>query len=154
MRTANLLLASILIGFSFLIFGLTLGFPNAGPDSIGLGPASFPRLLAVCLSIISLQVLIASLKSKETSKLELDYSGAKRLLYIIMIIILYGYALQFLGFAIPTIGFLAILNVLLSEKNRRKRYTIIFALVTTVLVYIVFRLILGISMPRGLWIPI
>lgn len=136
----------VLIIFSIYIYYLTLNFPTQKGT---LGPASFPRILVILIAILSLIMILQSLKRKD-AKIQESIEDKRGILFVILFIILfiaYSFLMNFLGFFLSSILFLFITSILLDKKNFLVK--IIFSVVTSILIFYVFKTILKVSLPVG-----
>lgn len=150
-RYAELILGLIILTLGLFYFILTNNLPNkATIDSRFL-----PYILSGFLFILSLIQIKTGMKiikdgKRKKSEEDLDYST---FIKTITIIILYIGFLNILGFIISTIMFLFLEFIILTPDRLKKNYILylFIALITSLLVYFLFRYGLNLILPRGIF---
>jgi hypothetical protein len=116
-------------------------------EAAELGPSLFPRLISICLIILSLVLITVAILRKETGNQEPKPRRGLRLpLLIFTMTIGYVILLYVAGFFISTSVFF--LSVALTLKARLKP-TILFTGCLTLAAYLVFRILLKVPLPIG-----
>ncbi|MFD1206217.1 MULTISPECIES: tripartite tricarboxylate transporter TctB family protein [Sporosarcina] len=132
---------SILIGGFF--YFLTLDFPDR--NTMEVGAAFLPRIYCGLLIIFGLILFIQGILDKEKS--EKQWMTIGYALISMVIVLAYILAMPFIGFYISTA--LVIFGLLFFSKVRRVATLISVPLGAVLFVYIVFELLLKVSIPLG-----
>jgi hypothetical protein len=148
----------IIIGFFLMILSavfyvLTYQFPG---QTLAFSPKIFPRFASVCLFVISsvlvIQGIIAVRRSSREKKLTLTIDKALNKAFLIRLFfgILIGYAytrlLPITGYIVATPPFIAGMMLVFNEKRWLK--IVATSIITTSLLYILFRIIFRVPLPR------
>jgi len=134
---------------SMTVYVLTYQFPK---QTVALSPKVFPQFVSVCLFILSLVLLIQGVtgvkKESEQKKVKLALNNIFLLKMLTMIILAFFYirVLPLTGYKIATPLFLAGSMLLFNEK--RWFMIVIVSIVATALLYILFRIVFKIPLPR------
>lgn len=134
--------ASIIFLFAVSIF-FFLGAKGMEGDS-GLFPKILSGLIFV-LTCVELGVVLTN-RTKESKKKE-DRS-LRKLLFIIVLSILYVVLIKPLGFVVSTFLFLTGSMILLEVKN--KKIAVLVPIITVALIYFVFKILLKVQIPVGI----
>lgn len=145
----DLIFSVILILFSIYCFVL-VGLESPAPTPTELGAAFWPRIILVLMIILLIINIISLRKNKDAIIEKINFGGfIKSKLFIGMIIIaIMTIIMPYIGFLTTCFLFLASYGLLLGE-TRIKRL-IIFSLVITLFLYIVFQGLLDIRLERGI----
>ncbi|AZQ68325.1 tripartite tricarboxylate transporter TctB family protein [Silicimonas algicola] len=138
-----------LTGLIGLVFAITYGFTGAGISSRlkadPLGPDAFPVLLAVVLGLFCLALVIWP-GSDASEQLPVSRSATIRAIIAVLVMVIYGIVLEYLGFIISSTLLVAVLVVL-------KRGTLLQAgttgVASSVVLYLLFDRIFGLPLPTG-----
>ena len=133
--------ASIIFLFAVSIF-FFLGAKGMEGDS-GLFPKILSGLIFV-LTFVELGVVLTN-RTKESKKKE--ERSLRKLLFIIVLSILYVVLIKPLGFVVSTFLFLTGSMILLEVKN--KKIAVLVPIITVVLIYFVFKILLKVQIPVG-----
>ena len=134
---------------SMTIFILTYQFPQ---QTVALSPAVFPRFVSTCLFIISLTLLIQGIAGikKDSKQKKVKFTLNKvfiiRLLLMTFLAFFYTRILTIVGYVVATPPFVAGTMLLFNEK--RGIWIIAVSIITTALLYILFRIVFKIPLPR------
>jgi len=144
----DLFIGIFIIGFSiFIAFSaLKLGF-----GSVNLpGPGFIPFFAALFLLILSFLLFFNSFKKRivfsEAPKSTVQYG---KIIFIIATLIGYSLLLDLLGFLFIT--FMLMFVLFLMESRKTLVSAIMGAFATTISVYILFELFLGVRFPKGVF---
>lgn len=145
---------SVLAGVFTTILGVfyTIQAVILPEASIGnpLAPKVFPLGVGILIIFFGVTLLVKEIKKSgfklTVSKNEADKGNVKLIAYISMICILYGLIFRRLGYVISTIIFLEIILFLFNGKEKWKINTIV-AVSFSVLIYVVFSMFLGVTLP-------
>jgi len=149
MGKKEIILSIFFMIISMTIYVLTYQFPQ---QTVALSPKVFPQFVSVCLFILSLVLLIQGVtgvkKESEQKKVKLALNNIFLLKMLTMIILAFFYirVLPLTGYKIATPLFLAGSMLLFNEK--RWFMIVIVSIVATALLYILFRIVFKIPLPR------
>lgn len=149
MGKKEILLSIFFMIISMTVYVLTYQFPK---QTVALSPKVFPQFVSACLFILSLVLLIQGItgvkKESEQKKVKLALNNIFLLKMLTMIILAFFYirALPLTGYKIATPLFLASSMLLFNEK--RWFMIVIVSIVATALLYILFRIVFKIPLPR------
>jgi len=149
MGKKEILLSIFFMIISMTVYVLTYQFPK---QTVALSPKVFPQFVSVCLFILSLVLLIQGVtgvkKESEQKKVKLALNNIFLLKMLTMIILAFFYirVLPLTGYKIATPLFLASSMLLFNEK--RWFMIVIVSIVATALLYILFRIVFKIPLPR------
>lgn len=140
MKKANITISIILIGFSVLYFYLITLLPDRNLPHT-LGSDFVPRLLILCLFVLSVLMLLQGLFSKKIDCEPVNQSknGSQSVLKIILtlsVITLYIIVMLRFGYLITTPFFM--IAILLLAGCRHCRHLIIIPIAVSFIVYYVF----------------
>lgn len=144
-----------IIGFILVIFGFMAGISNSKLDvEMTLeypGPKLFPYIGAFGLIICGLGIIIQGLRSQNVDQLHSDLKGWKRIFFAFFVLLLYYLGLKYLGFLISTPITLLILTIIFDDEIKNKiPQKLIFTLIFTILVYLIYRRIFNMQLPKGI----
>jgi len=149
MGKKEIILSIFFMIISMTVYVLTYQFPK---QTVALSPKVFPQFVSVCLFILSLVLLIQGVtgvkKESEQKKVKLALNNIFLLKMLTMIILAFFYirVLPLMGYKIATPLFLAGSMLLFNEK--RWFMIVIVSIVATALLYILFRIVFKIPLPR------
>jgi len=149
MGIKEILLSIIFMIISMTIYILTYQFPQ---QTVALSPAVFPRFVSTCLFIISLTLLIQGIAGikKDSKQKKVKFTLNKvfiiRLLLMTFLAFFYTRILTIVGYVVATPPFVAGTMLLFNEK--RGIWIIAVSIITTALLYILFRIVFKIPLPR------
>lgn len=123
-----------------------------------LGTGTFPRIILVLLMIFSVINLIRTairymerhkkeLKDIDEKQNSINIAVMKRFLLAFLLLIIYYMLIKFVGFVVPTIIFIILMMILLSQKVNRSIF--IFSVLATIILYVSFRILLKVPLPTG-----
>lgn len=127
-----------------------------GPGEFG--PRAFPLLFGIALGICAILMLAGTYIGQETeeeagSKTPDDRNEYIGVIATLFAILIYGFAMQRIGFLVSTPIFVAALLYFLL-KVRKPVFIAAFAIGLTAGTYIVFNKLLGAYLPPGTWITV
>ena len=156
MRKAEIIFGIAAIALAALFFVISGSFPSARGHDVGM--AFYPRILVVLIVLLSLAVIIESVKkmrgasaSEEDAQplFETAEGGVRRVLLVIGLTLAYAYLLGILGFVVVTPFYLLIL--MMSLKAGKLWKMILISAATTLVIYVAFRIFLRIPLPIGIF---
>lgn len=150
MGKKELLLSIILMTISMIIFILTFQFPKL---TVALPPTAFPRFVSVGLFVLSLILFSNSIRELKKTSLEkvsklskLNKTFIIKLIVMILLAYFYTILIRVIGYICATPPFVAGNMLLFNEK--RGIFVIIVSIITTLLLYILFKMIFRVPLPR------
>jgi len=149
MGKTEIIIGAFLMILSFAFYTLTYQFPE---QTLAFSPKIFPRFVGVCLFIISsvllIQGIIAVRKSSREKKPKLTIDKAFLIRLFLGILIGYAYTrlLPITGYVVATPPFIAGIMLVFNEKRWLK--IVATSIITTSLLYILFRIIFRVPLPR------
>jgi len=153
MGKTEIIIGAFLMILSFAFYALTYQFPE---QTLAFSPKIFPRFVGVCLFIISSVLLIQGITTvrrssrEEKPKPPIDKALDKAFLIRLFLGILIGYAytrlLPITGYVVATPPFIAGIMLVFNEKRWLK--IVATSIITTSLLYILFRIIFRVPLPR------
>ena len=135
---------------SAFLFFITFNFEVFEMDKYSLGPAFFPRLVCILLFVVALILLIFSIKNKNYSKNKYKNLNLKYSIITIIFFIIYTFLIEKLGYLTSTIIFMTSIIFLL--KNKSFLINIIFSVVFSSIIYLLFSKGFNVSLPDGIFI--
>ncbi len=132
------------------VWVVTGGFPE--DQVVQVGPAFFPRILAVGLGLSSLALIFRAYRHpqatpSEGTRFSIHDPGIQRAGIALAATIAYCFLLEPFGFIPISIIYLLLLMLLLQEKKYLQM--IVTAVAVTGVLYLVFSLLLNITLPMG-----
>ncbi len=153
MARTEIIIGVCLMILSVTLYALTYQFPK---QTLAFSPKIFPRFVSTCLFIISavmvVQGIIAVRGSPRVEKLTLTIDKALKKAFLIRLFlgVLIGYAytrlLPITGYVVATPPFIAGIMLVFNEKRWLK--IVATSIITTSLLYILFRIIFRVPLPR------
>ena len=148
MRTANIVVAAVLILFGCYYSYLTFALPDRNLPNT-LGSSFMPWMLVSILFALSLLLMLnAVIKgTAETCDYRISMREGLGIVLLATIIIVYISSLNYLGFLLATPVFLAVLMVL--TGGREWKQIVLASVLITVGIYLFFQKIFQIILPAG-----
>ncbi|MGN0906332.1 MAG: tripartite tricarboxylate transporter TctB family protein [Bullifex sp.] len=110
-----------------------------------LSPYLFPLVICIMLSLLSVSLIISGLSGMKEGKKE---KGDRRTFVLFLAeCAVYLFALKYLGFLICTVILLGAIVHLLGERSWWK--IVLISVVTSVIIYLLFGVYLGVMLPKG-----
>ena len=135
---------------SAFLFFITFNFEVFEMDKYSLGPAFFPRLVCILLFVVALILLIFSIKNKNYSKNKYKNLNLKYSIITIIFFIIYTFLIEKLGYLTSTILFM--ISIIFLLKNKSFLINIIFSVVFSSIIYLLFSKGFNVSLPDGIFI--
>lgn len=149
MGIIEIIIGACLMVLSVVFYGITFQFPE---QTLAFSPKIFPRFVSTCLFIISAILVIQGIMAfrkrspDEHAKLAIDKAFLTRLLFGILIGYTYTQLLPITGYIVATPPFIAGIMIIFNEKRWIRIG--LCALITTGVLYILFRIIFKVPLPR------
>jgi hypothetical protein len=138
---------------SLVLFGLTLGLQDN--PLVPIGPGFYPRIVLGVTALLAAWMVVADLLAARRAALPPARERVSYAMVALMFAVfgLYVGTLAYLGFRIATLAYVAAANALLDPPRGAKGWlrVALVALITTVVVYVVFERELSVLLPRGRW---
>ena len=113
-----------------------------------MGAGTWPKILAVCMSLLAVLLLIQSLRDHSGAASPFVMSlGLKRVLIGIVIMLVFCVLLKLFGFIIASVFMIPAIMALMGERR-----PLVLAGVTAgvlVFIYVVFAMVLNLPLPKG-----
>lgn len=144
MKKSNIFVSILVILIGIFALFQVKSFPQ-GQNNV-VGPGFFPGLIAIILIVLGVILFAQSIRMKKDDDVKVNlFDKENKLAYIIMLITLvYLIAINYIGFIISSIIYLAILIVLYGEKNKLK--ALIYSSVISLVIYFVFNVLLNVPL--------
>jgi putative tricarboxylic transport membrane protein len=150
MGKKEIVIGIVLMLLSATLFALTYQFPK---QTLALSPKVFPRFVSTCLfllaTILALQGL-AGIRHKHSEQPTTTAFVDKKFMmrFILIILLAFGYTriLPWLGYLLSTPFFVAGTMLIFNEK--RWLWVITVSVMTSIFLYVVFRMIFRVPLPR------
>lgn len=144
----------VIAGAVLLVIGVAYGVTTASLPNRSLpntpGPAFFPWLITVGLILLSVALLVRSLRADgDESPHALSDRLAVRRLFTLLWFVVYLVLLPYAGFLAASVPFFAGLMWLYGERNRL--VLVLATLIVPVSLFYIFRLGFQILLPAGVW---
>jgi hypothetical protein len=114
------------------------------------GPGLMPRLVAIALLASAALALVERVRPDDDMDPLPDRSGARRQVFVMLVLTGYIAAIPLLGFAVASAAAMSAIAWSLNEK-RSVRRALVIGISVAVVVDVTFRLLLGVNLPAGLW---
>ena len=153
MKRADFIIGCVGLALTLYIWITTSSFPE--DQVVQVGPAFFPRMLAVGLGLTSLTLIIQAImkvsanqkQDGEDAALSLRDPGIRRALIALGATIIYCLLLESVGFIPLSIVYLLLLMLLMKEKKYLQMC--LTSVAVTGVLYAVFNMLLNITLPLG-----
>jgi len=145
----EILFGVLLMIVSITVFALTFRFPH---QTIALPPTAFPRFVSTCLFILATILLIQGIlgakhnPGQNKTAYKFDKKFLLRLVSMLVLAFAYTRILPLTGYVITTPPFVAGTMLLFNEK--RWLWIATVSLITSALLYVLFRMIFKVPLPR------
>ena len=140
MKNNDSLIGLIIIAFS--VTGFIYTHATDMQSLVGLSPGAFPQFLFAMMAVCGIIIFIEGRQPSESTRINLNW---KKFLIVVLLLVIYAYALEYIGFIISTIAFLAVALYLFEEK--RIKILISVPLLTSFLIYYTFTELFLIPLP-------
>jgi putative tricarboxylic transport membrane protein len=148
MKTANIIIASLLIIFGSYYAYLTSQLPTRNlPNTLGID--FMPWLLVVCLFILSILLLLNTVLrgSRENFDPKISLKEGIGIIFLTVFVYAYVQVMYLFGFVWVTPFFLAVLMVM--TGSRKWKEIVILSIVSPVVIYVFFQKIFQVILPGG-----
>jgi putative tricarboxylic transport membrane protein len=143
----NQITGIVLIILAIVIFKLSDGIVQTSMEAAAYGPAFYPKLLAICLAVLSAILVIFPTQKGDKKIIGIDM---KKYLIAAIILIAYPAMISTIGFVTGTIVFLTVSFLSLGELNYKRipKYLILSSIVS-LSVYFIFEKAFYVFLPHG-----
>lgn len=148
-RRANLVFGFFVMLLSAVFFVLSFQFPE---QTLAFSPRIFPRFVSVCLFLVAAVLFGQGVAAQtERPRRQNSTAGADRAFWIRLsagILLAFGYTrlLPIMGYVVATLPFIGGIMLIFKEKSRIRVAT--NSIVTTALLYVLFRIVFKVPLPR------
>lgn len=158
MFTRDSISGLVCLAISLTMLVMTLGLPPA--TMVPIGPAFYPRIVLSVVALLSLLLIASDIRAARAGgnmvpppKPATDAPNYRLVLVTFIEFGLYIALLPKFGFRISTFLFVLALQVALEWPRTPKRWlvTVLVAIATSVICYLVFENYLSVLLPRGTW---
>lgn len=139
-------LIALVMALLWLVMSFSLDQNNIG-GSLGLGPGFFPRLISCIMIILCVPYFLQIYRSKNR---DVKIQISKIAFLMIVVCILYVLLLNVIGYVITTFLYVMVSIYILGGKSSLS--DVIAALIIVATLYGVFRLVLLVPLPSGIFI--
>jgi putative tricarboxylic transport membrane protein len=147
----DVIIGLALIGFSALIYTMTLGLPDSSSGA-GLSPASFPRALAFFIAALSLVLVAQGFWKRRTAKPP-PFLGPlfPQTVLFFLVMVFYILMMPRIGYIASTLVFLGVsVGIMMPGRSARDLLGMtIFAAASTLMVYLIFGMFLKVPLIEG-----
>lgn len=152
MKKLNLVFSALLIVFAGVFFFYADTFRTL-PGQTDIGPAAFPKFIAVMLAICAVILAITEIKKNSTEKVALF--NIKFFIGVATAVV-YFIVLRPVGFIPSSIAAIFIMEVLLLNEPFKKTLplTVSVAILAPIVIYLIFGAFLKVPLPAGILAPI
>lgn len=140
-------MADVLVSAAFAFISIFMFFSTGRFPELNIndpGPALFPKMLSVILLVLSVALLLSAVFKRR--KAVFFEHGWKKVLFTVLLLLLYYFSLDILGFLVSTSLFLIILIRYLEKRNLL--HDVAISVGFTFLIYSVFQLLLNVPLPE------
>lgn len=141
----DLIIGSVGLVVCLIVYLLTSNYPS--PHIGYISAATFPRLLGALIGIFGVVLIIQSIYVKNIIKIQ--FKNSKIVVAVIAALTLYALTIKYIGFEITTVCFIFFTLYILGMK--KISYLILTPIITTLLIEYVFKNILGVALPVGIF---
>jgi len=114
----------------------------------------FPQFVLISMIVLSLILLIKSLREPDKKTLFLT-TNKKKIIIVVVAGVLWVSLFSVLGFIISSIVFITFLTIILEEKSKNNLkkiiLSVIFSLIIVTVAYFLFSNVLEVPLPKGFW---
>ena len=153
----------IIVSIFFMIAGIALiALAKTLPASavMSVGPDFMPTVIGLVTLILAIILLIMSIKGFKANAAKLEAEPPKsveykRVILSMLVILLYAFLLQTVGFIVLTLVYLPIqIFILAPDENRTKKDIILYLIISVIFTFVVFFLFrygFKIMLPAGIF---
>jgi hypothetical protein len=139
---------AVLILAGIAVFAGARGFMT--PAGLTYGAGFFPKIIAIGMGISGLLILIGDLRGASSEVARIDARSVARILALMGMILVYGLALDPVGF-LPSTAVLIFAVALF--YGARLLAAVALALIATIILHLVFYSLMKVSLPWGILEP-
>jgi len=140
-----------MLAFSVVVFAMTQQLPRQWAGG-GLSPATFPSVLAGFIGFLSITLIVSGVISKDREKIGPFFEPFFwQMVVFFAVMAVYIFIMPLIGYITSTIIFIIATYLLLVGKINAKAIIIgiIFAVISAVVVYAIFGLVLKVPVIQG-----
>lgn len=151
MKKGNVVSGVVLLALSIWLFVMAHALPVKATSATG--PGFFPKIIAALMAVMSVALIAREwLAWRRTGGMAppVAWGNWKRMLMVLAAILGFTAFVSILGFLITTFLFLFVMLFLLEPVKKTIWKKLLIAAVMTAVVYVIFAVVFGASLPRGL----
>ncbi len=151
MNNKDLRMASILMVIFIVLYGISFTFQSSGAVASHTTASFFPRLVLLFAMLLTVIMIIQSIrKGQDKEAKKMDRDAFRRVSLTMLCAFGFGLGCVFLGTMVSIALF--IVASMLAWGVRSKKALILTAILTPILIYIIFNQILLVQLPTGILI--
>lgn len=151
MNNKDLRMGMVMMVIFIALFGMSFTFQSSGVVTTHTTAAFFPRVVLLVAMVLTLIMIIQSyLKGPDKVAKKMEKAAFKRVVLTMVCAVGFGFGSAFLGTLVSISLFLV--ATMLAWGVRSKRAIIITAVLTPILIYLVFNQVLLVQLPAGILI--
>jgi asparagine N-glycosylation enzyme membrane subunit Stt3 len=109
-------------------------------------PSEFPKLISLLLTLLAVILMLTAFKRREEKTKETVYNFYP-VICVILCLIVYILVLRWIGYIVSSI--VLIFSVILILGYKKKKRVFIISLASVTVIYLIFKIILGVPLPMG-----
>ncbi len=151
MKKFNYITSALLVLIAGYIFKESSGLMNV--DKKDIGPGFYPNLIAGIMIILAIALFVQTLRNHEPEEKKKERSPMAIKPYIAMVLlVLYIFLMNKIGFIITSVLFMMILTYLFFGTEFRKNLlpSLCISVMVPVGIYLLFHNLLKVPLPRGI----
>jgi len=150
MKRADLITGFVLLALSGYVIWESWMMPASG--TFGPGSGFLPLWLGILMALLSVMLIVGAWLRRPVPEEKAPFPGRKALLRVIAVMVglgVYISLMEVLGFVLNTFLFVAYL--MLAVEREKMKLTMLVAVLTTAGLYIIFQVLLGITLPKNMF---
>jgi putative tricarboxylic transport membrane protein len=149
MKNKDTRLSLILMAIFLALFGISFTFPESTLSATHTSAAFFPRVVLIMAMILTLIMILQNIRKKEVTRKSrsLDKEQRFRVLGSMVISILFALGAVYIGTYVSLFFLIAVMMIIWGVRD--KVAILLNALLTPLLIYLVFTKLLLVQFPSG-----
>jgi len=150
MKKADLITGIVLLTLSGYVIWESWRMPPSA--TFGPGSGFLPFWLGIVMAALAAMLILGAWLRKTDPQEKAPFPGGKALMRVTLVMVglgIYIFLMEVLGFLLNTFAFVAYL--MLAVERERWKLTMLVALFTTAGLYIIFQVLLGITLPKSMF---
>lgn len=151
MIKSDLISGFVMLLVSIYVYISALSFPKS--DYQLSGPAFYPQLMAILLGIVSITLIIRSVRSLKNNEHgeKVRINNPKKVIASMVATLIYVLILKTVGFLIATFIYLTVLILIMQPQKNKILISILVSFIMTGAVYFIFAVLFAASLPMGIF---